>query len=702
MQAELIDGIAPAGRRSGSSRGQPALQHDAPAASWPSIWAAPSATVCWPTWRARSWSRTCGPRHPRDAIQDPAVSAIAHLTAAATHADRRRPPSVCRPSWTRRAGHVLGGPNGPLARLRAARRAAPCPRRSRHRSTTTSSWRPWRRPGAAWDVAWPTSRPSRSARAWAPRSWPTASCVRGQNNAAGELGYLIVDPGQLGEPHADRPGRARARHHRARPSRPAPADILQGSGSVAAADWRRPAVTSERVLQAALDGDPVAPAGRRARSSTRSSSRSSPWRRPPTRRSSSSTAGWAAPCEPYLERLTRWPLRGTRRGRPGWRCRSWAPAPLSSAPSRRPSGSTASGRPDTWASAPRGPRRASMRPDEPPAVAQPPVSTAAGRAAGPARHRRRMTRTEFLSRYGMAAIFAIVVAILVIANDSFRNPQNLINILQQNSIIGIVACGMLLMIIVGGFDLSVGAVGAMSGVVAAVVIINVGIVPGIVAALACGLAVGAPQRHAHRQGRHQPLRGDARHPGPRLRAALRGHRRPSRLRHARPDSRGSAWARSGPCRRPSSSTASCSSSPGSSCAGRRSGSTSTRWAAGRDASWLAGVNVDRVTIATYGFGSLCAALAGLVLLGQTNIGQPATRRSRGRWPRSRRSSSAACRSPAVSAAWARPSWARCSWASSPTPSTSSASPLLAARDHGSRDPGRGRPRQLPAQARRQP
>ena len=50
---------------------------------------------------------------------------------------------------------------------------------------------------------------------------------------------------------------------------------------------------------------------------------------------------------------------------------------------------------------------------------------------------------------------------------------------------------------------------------------------------------------------------------------------------------------------------------------------------GRDASWLAGVNVDRVTIATYGIGSLCAALAGLVLLGQTNIGQPSTAES---WP----------------------------------------------------------------------
>jgi glucokinase len=79
--------------------------------------------------------------------------------------------------------------------------------------------------------------------------------LRGQHNAAGELGYLLVDPRQLGEAHATSLGglervitgpaiAARAR------------EILQGRpkprGPLA-----RETVTSERVLQAALDGDPV-------------------------------------------------------------------------------------------------------------------------------------------------------------------------------------------------------------------------------------------------------------------------------------------------------------------------------------------------------------------------------------------------------------------------------------------------------------
>ncbi len=95
-----------------------------------------------------------------------------------------------------------------------------------------------------------------------------------------------------------------------------------------------------------------------------------------------------------------------------------------------------------------------------------------------------------LYRYVMLAIFVGLVGAMAIASPTFRDPVNLVNVLAQNSIIGIVACGMLLMIITGGFDLSVGAVGAMSAIVAAWVFINLSIPLGIVAALAVGIATG--------------------------------------------------------------------------------------------------------------------------------------------------------------------------------------------------------------------
>lgn len=90
----------------------------------------------------------------------------------------------------------------------------------------------------------------------------------------------------------------------------------------------------------------------------------------------------------------------------------------------------------------------------------------------------------------LLGVFAVVVIALLITTPAFANLNNISNVLQQNSIIGIVACGMLLMIILGGFDLSVGAVGAMSSVVAATLIVHVSTAAGVVVALLLGLAVG--------------------------------------------------------------------------------------------------------------------------------------------------------------------------------------------------------------------
>ena len=78
--------------------------------------------------------------------------------------------------------------------------------------------------------------------------------------------------------------------------------------------------------------------------------------------------------------------------------------------------------------------------------------------------------------------------------STFGTYQNLINVLQQNSIIGIIACGMTFAIILGGFDLSVGSVTALSSVVGATLMIDLGtsgIPIGIIGAVAACLLVGA-------------------------------------------------------------------------------------------------------------------------------------------------------------------------------------------------------------------
>ena len=81
--------------------------------------------------------------------------------------------------------------------------------------------------------------------------------------------------------------------------------------------------------------------------------------------------------------------------------------------------------------------------------------------------------------------------VLTCLKPSFIQPGNLVNILKQASINGILAFGMMFVIIAGGFDMSVGSTVAFTGVLAAM--LGQGqyplIVPLLVAMLA-GLAVG--------------------------------------------------------------------------------------------------------------------------------------------------------------------------------------------------------------------
>jgi ribose transport system permease protein len=72
-----------------------------------------------------------------------------------------------------------------------------------------------------------------------------------------------------------------------------------------------------------------------------------------------------------------------------------------------------------------------------------------------------------LQRQGVLVALVVVCAIGVIRYASFGTPENLLNVLRQNSMLGLVALGMTFVILTGGIDLSVGAVAAAAGVVSA-------------------------------------------------------------------------------------------------------------------------------------------------------------------------------------------------------------------------------------------
>lgn len=95
--------------------------------------------------------------------------------------------------------------------------------------------------------------------------------------------------------------------------------------------------------------------------------------------------------------------------------------------------------------------------------------------------------------YGIFVVFIVLVIILMILSpNAFAKPRNLINVVKQASINGVLACGMMFVIIAGGIDLSAGSVVALSGVVVAYLAQMQGIpifVP-ILGALGTGALIG--------------------------------------------------------------------------------------------------------------------------------------------------------------------------------------------------------------------
>lgn len=77
------------------------------------------------------------------------------------------------------------------------------------------------------------------------------------------------------------------------------------------------------------------------------------------------------------------------------------------------------------------------------------------------------SRLDWLRRYGLPLALAIICAGLSAATPNFLTAQNLIIVLRQISINGILAVGVTFVLLTGGVDLSLGSVLALSGVVAA-------------------------------------------------------------------------------------------------------------------------------------------------------------------------------------------------------------------------------------------
>src|SRR5215207_2462727 len=101
-----------------------------------------------------------------------------------------------------------------------------------------------------------------------------------------------------------------------------------------------------------------------------------------------------------------------------------------------------------------------------------------------------------LREYGMLiSLVAIMVLFQVMTDGTLMQPLNVTNLVLQNSYIVIMALGMLLVIVAGHIDLSVGSVCGFIGALAAVLMVQYDwhFVPATLACLACGALIGGAQ-----------------------------------------------------------------------------------------------------------------------------------------------------------------------------------------------------------------
>lgn len=100
---------------------------------------------------------------------------------------------------------------------------------------------------------------------------------------------------------------------------------------------------------------------------------------------------------------------------------------------------------------------------------------------------------RLILRFGLLALFAGVTLYFALSEPSFRSVDNVISILQSVSTVGIIALGVTVSMVVGGFDLSVGANAGFTVMLCAIALVmwalpTILVVP---LALAAGVAIGA-------------------------------------------------------------------------------------------------------------------------------------------------------------------------------------------------------------------
>ena len=103
------------------------------------------------------------------------------------------------------------------------------------------------------------------------------------------------------------------------------------------------------------------------------------------------------------------------------------------------------------------------------------------------------SKLSALNTMGILIAFIVLCVVMAIASPSFLRSTNLLNILQQVSIYFMIAIGMTFVILIGGIDLSVGSITALTGMLVAILMKtynwNVALAVTVSMLAACGMGL---------------------------------------------------------------------------------------------------------------------------------------------------------------------------------------------------------------------
>jgi ribose transport system permease protein len=114
-------------------------------------------------------------------------------------------------------------------------------------------------------------------------------------------------------------------------------------------------------------------------------------------------------------------------------------------------------------------------------------------------------RLSAVRDYGIVFAFLALFIVLSLTSNVFFTRANMLNVAFQAAPVGVAACGATLVFIGGGFDLSVGAVSAIAGVIAAKTAVPLGNAGSLVVGALSGLGFGVLNGLAVTVGRINPF-----------------------------------------------------------------------------------------------------------------------------------------------------------------------------------------------------